>query len=102
MVHGGGSGRSTPTALVLTRQNLPQLEMTGKDALRGAYVLLDPGKKPEIILMASGSEVHLVLEAGKQLMERGKRSSSFSMYRPGNPVRGAKDGRPYRESGASV
>ncbi|NLH96497.1 MAG: transketolase [Clostridiaceae bacterium] len=65
------SRKSTPTALVLTRQNLPQLEMTGKDALRGAYVILDPGKKPEIILMASGSEVHLVLEAGKQLMERG-------------------------------
>ncbi|HPV01015.1 MAG TPA: transketolase [Clostridiales bacterium] len=63
--------KSTPTALILTRQNLPQLEMTGRDALRGAYVILDSGKKPEIILMASGSEVHLVYEAGKQLMERG-------------------------------
>ena len=65
------SRKDAPTALVLTRQNLPQLEMTGKDALKGAYVILDPGKKPEIILMASGSEVHLVYEAGKQLLERG-------------------------------
>lgn len=65
------SRKNTPTALILTRQNLPQLEMTGKDALKGAYVILDSGKKPEIILMASGSEVHLVYEAGKQLLERG-------------------------------
>lgn len=65
------SRKDAPTALVLTRQNLPQLEMTGKDALKGAYVILDPGEKPEIILMASGSEVHLVYEAGKQLLERG-------------------------------
>lgn len=65
------SRKDAPTALVLTRQNLPQFEMTGKDALKGAYVILDPGKKPEIVLMASGSEVHLVYEAGKQLLERG-------------------------------
>jgi len=65
------SRKSSPTALILTRQNLPQLEMTGKDALKGAYVILDSGKKPEIILMASGSEVQLVYEAGKQLMEKG-------------------------------
>jgi len=65
------SRKKSPTALILTRQNLPQLEMTGKDALKGAYVILDSGRKPEIILMASGSEVHLVYEAGKQLMEKG-------------------------------
>ncbi len=65
------SRKSSPTALVLTRQNLPQLEMTGTDALKGAYTILDSGKKPEIILMASGSEVQLVYEAGKQLMEKG-------------------------------
>ena len=54
------SRKNSPIALVLTRQNLPQLEMTGTDALQGAYVILDSGKKPEIILMASGSEVQLV------------------------------------------
>jgi transketolase len=73
------SRKCSPTALILTRQNLPQLEMTGKDALKGAYVILDPGEKPEIILMASGSEVHLVLEAGKQLMERGIAARVVSM-----------------------
>jgi transketolase len=65
------SRKSSPTALILTRQNLPQLEMTGVDALKGAYVILDSEKEPEIILMASGSEVQLVYEAGKQLKEEG-------------------------------
>ncbi len=64
-------GRKTsPTSLVLTRQNLPQLDGTGKDAGKGAYVLLD-SEKIDILLMASGSEVQLVLEAGKQLKEKG-------------------------------
>ncbi len=65
------SRKNSPIALVLTRQNLPQLEMTGVNALKGAYVILDSGKKPEIILMASGSEVQLVYEAGKKLIEQG-------------------------------
>lgn len=65
------SRKKSPTALVLTRQNLPQLEMTGMDALKGAYIILDSGKQPEIILMASGSEVQLVFEAGKQLLSQG-------------------------------
>jgi transketolase len=73
------SRKDSPTALVLTRQNLPQLDMTGRDALKGAYVILDSGKKPEIILMASGSEVHLVYEAGKQLLERGIAARVVSM-----------------------
>lgn len=65
------SRKESPIALVLTRQNLPQLDMTGVNALKGAYTILDSGKQPEIILMASGSEVQLVYEAGKQLMDRG-------------------------------
>jgi transketolase len=64
-------GRKTsPTSLVLTRQNLPQLDGTGKDAGKGGYVLLD-SEKIDILLMASGSEVQLVLEAGRQLKEKG-------------------------------
>ena len=64
-------GRKTsPTALVLTRQNLPQLAGTGKDAGKGAYILLD-SEKIDILLMATGSEVQLVLEAGKRLAEKG-------------------------------
>ena len=65
------SRKESPIALVLTRQNLPQFEMTGVNALKGAYVILDSGKEPELLLMASGSEVKLVYEAGKQLLESG-------------------------------
>ncbi|MBT9169022.1 MAG: Transketolase [Syntrophomonadaceae bacterium] len=58
-----------PTALVLTRQNLPQLSASGIDALKGGYVLArEAGEVPELIIMASGSEVELALQA-KQLLE---------------------------------
>lgn len=68
--------RRRPTALVLTRQNLPTLDRsvyTAADGLRrGAYVLADLGKgKPQVILMASGSEVGLIVEAGKRLESQG-------------------------------
>lgn len=68
--------RHRPTALVLTRQNLPTLDRTicaSEAGIRkGAYVLADLGQgKPQIILMASGSEVQLILEAGKRLAENG-------------------------------
>lgn len=66
------TSKKTPTALVLTRQNLPQFKETGKEALKGAYVLIDSQKaEPDIILMASGSEVQLVYEAGKKLKAEG-------------------------------
>lgn len=73
------SRKHSPTALVLTRQNLPQFDMTGMNAMKGAYTILDSGKKPEIILMASGSEVQLVYEAGKQLIDRGVAARVVSM-----------------------
>ena len=61
-----------PTALLLTRQNVPTLnELTGV-VERGAYVLRDFGdSEPGLILMASGSEVSLVYQAGKQLSDEG-------------------------------
>jgi len=64
-----------PVALVLTRQNVPTLDRTqcaAADGLRqGAYVLADaPNGKPDIILIASGSEVELVMEARQILQER--------------------------------
>lgn len=62
------TSKHTPTALVLTRQNLPQLEGTSKDALKGGYILSDSTKEnPDVILMASGSEVQLAVEAKAQL-----------------------------------
>lgn len=68
--------RDGPTALLLTRQAVPTLDRkqfaSAEKLRRGAYVLADLGsKKPEIILMASGSEVSLIVEAGMQLAEKG-------------------------------
>lgn len=61
-----------PTALILSRQNLPCVEGTSRDALKGAYVLADSQKEtPDAILIASGSEVSLAVEARKLLAEKG-------------------------------
>ncbi|NLZ93404.1 MAG: transketolase [Firmicutes bacterium] len=59
-----------PTALILTRQDVPQLDGTGKKALQGAYILSkEKGQIPDVILIASGSEVQLALEAQKKLWD---------------------------------
>jgi len=70
------SRRGGPTALILTRQNLPTLDRkiyaleTG--LMQGAYILADLGSDdPKLLLMASGSEVSLIVEAGKQIAENG-------------------------------
>jgi transketolase len=68
--------RDGPTALVLTRQNVPTLDRSmfspASELRRGAYVLADFGEdEPEIILMASGSEVSLVVEAAGSLAAEG-------------------------------
>lgn len=72
--------KHSPTGLVLTRQNLPQLEETGKEALKGGYILLDSAThEVDLILMASGSEVQLVYEAGKKLLLEGIKVRVVSM-----------------------
>lgn len=70
-----------PTALALTRQNLPQLKDSSKEGtLRGAYILSDSeAKTPELILMASGSEVSLCLAAKELLKAKGKDVRVVSM-----------------------
>ncbi|MBE6067386.1 MAG: transketolase [Clostridium lundense] len=69
-----------PTALVLTRQNLPLYDETGKEALKGAYILKDSEKAtPDVILMATGSEVELIYEASKVLKEKGIDARVVSM-----------------------
>ena len=73
-----------PTALVLTRQKLSFIDRTKYGAAsglaRGAYVLADePGGKPEIVLMSSGSEVALILDAQKKLQADGIRARAVSM-----------------------
>ena len=70
----------TPTALVLSRQNLPQLPGSGKDALKGAYVV-SPSEKatPDAILIASGSEVSLAVDAQALLKAEGVDARVVSM-----------------------
>lgn len=66
------TSKKTPTALVLTRQNLPQIKGSSKDALKGAYVIADSEKNvPDAILIASGSEVSLAVDAKAELMKDG-------------------------------
>lgn len=66
------TSKSTPTALVLTRQNLPQLAGTSKEALKGGYIVDDSKNVvPDLILMASGSEVQLAIEAKETLAKDG-------------------------------
>ena len=62
----------TPTALVLTRQNLPQLAGSSKEALKGAYVISEAKKKDmDGIFIATGSEVSLAIEAQELLAAEG-------------------------------
>jgi transketolase len=64
--------KNTPTALALTRQNVPTLEGTERGLLsKGAYVLKDFGENPQLILMASGSEVSLIYGAAEKLFAEG-------------------------------
>jgi transketolase len=73
-----------PVALVLTRQKLSFIDRTkyasAGGLARGAYVLADaPGGTPEVVLMSSGSEVGLVLDAQKKLEADGVRARAVSM-----------------------
>jgi len=78
LLHGDG-----PVALVLTRQNVPVLEAArraGFEAVdRGGYVVHDPKGVPEAILLATGSEVHLVLAAAEALGGEGRRVRVVSL-----------------------
>ena len=66
------TSKETPTALVLTRQNLPQLAGSSKEALRGGYVVADSSKEtPDAIIIASGSEVSLSVAAKEELSKEG-------------------------------
>ncbi len=72
--------RCGPTALILSRQNLPQLPGTGRGAFRGGYMVSrEKGGHPELILLASGSELHLALQAQLILENRGHPTRVVSM-----------------------
>ena len=62
------TAKRTPTCLVLSRQNLPVLEHTGKEALKGGYVLRKETKDTaDLIIIATGSEVAVALETAEML-----------------------------------
>lgn len=66
------TSKTTPTALALSRQNLPQIKGSSKDALKGGYVIADSFKQiPDMIIIASGSEVSLAVDAKEKLMDEG-------------------------------
>jgi transketolase len=63
-----------PVALILTRQNVPIIDQDkyakAENVDKGAYILSDSDGEPQVILMASGSEVHLILQAQEKLKEQ--------------------------------
>ena len=62
--------KDAPSALVLSRQNLPQLENSSQEALKGGYILEDSDKDiPDAIIIATGSEVSLAVEAKAKLFD---------------------------------
>lgn len=71
--------RKSPTALILSRQSLPLLPETGKGALKGAYILKDCEGTPDVLLMATGSEVELIYKAYDELKEKGVKARVISM-----------------------
>ncbi|RXJ49637.1 transketolase [Gelidibacter gilvus] len=72
-----------PVAIVLTRQGIPILDQekytSAKELEKGAYILSEAEGKPEIILIATGSEVHLILEAQEQLKKNNIQARVVSM-----------------------
>ena len=75
--------RDGPTALVLSRQNLPVLDRShlapSGEAGRGGYVLWESGPDPDVILIGTGSEVHVAMEAGRKLADGGTRVRVVSL-----------------------
>ena len=75
--------RTGPTVLVFTRQGLPVLDRSvypaADNVLRGAYVLWESSENPEVILIGTGSEVSIALDAGKALAEQGIAARVVSM-----------------------
>jgi transketolase len=71
--------KSGPWALILTRQKLPFLGARNADVARGAYVIHEPEGNLDCILLATGSEVSLAIDAAKLLGQRGTKARVVSM-----------------------
>lgn len=70
---------NAPSVMVLSRQNLPQIEDTCDKAMLGGYILREPKGTPDVILMASGSEVELMYKAADILSVQGYTARLVSM-----------------------
>jgi transketolase len=71
-----------PTSLILSRQNLPHRERSAQqlaDIARGGYVLRDAAGKPDLIVIATGSEISLAIDAASKLEEKGRKVRVVSM-----------------------
>ncbi|HOV69597.1 MAG TPA: transketolase, partial [Clostridia bacterium] len=66
-----------PFSIILTRQNLPLYQETDTRAMKGAYILKD-AQNPDIILMASGSEVEFIYKASEELAQKGIKARVIS------------------------
>ena len=73
------TSKDAPVALVLTRQNLPELPGSSREALKGAYVISKEENKVDIVLIATGSEVSLAVDAQKALKAEGIDARVVSM-----------------------
>lgn len=75
--------KDKPVALILSRQKLPTLSRekfgSREEVLRGGYIIADTDRKPEVILLSAGSEVHLCLDAHEQLLREGIASRVVSL-----------------------
>ncbi|MGL1193979.1 transketolase [Vibrio parahaemolyticus] len=74
--------KDAPTALIFSRQNLAQQPRSAEqvaDIAKGGYILKDSEGKPELILIATGSEVELAVKAAEQLTAEGKKVRVVSM-----------------------
>ncbi|EJG0622275.1 transketolase [Vibrio parahaemolyticus] len=74
--------KDAPTALIFSRQNLAQQPRSAEqvaDIAKGGYILKDSDGKPELILIATGSEVELAVKAAEQLTAEGKKVRVVSM-----------------------
>lgn len=73
------TSEKTPTALVLTRQNLAPMAGSSREALKGGYIMDDCEGTPDAILIASGSEVALAVQAKELLAAEGRKIRVVSM-----------------------
>ena len=77
------SRQDGPTVMAFTRQNLPVLDRStlspASGVLKGGYILWESGDSPQVVIMATGSEVHIALEAGQALESEGIAARVVSM-----------------------